>query len=99
MAKRYVLLIADADLSEKEKKDLGSVLERRHGKVKLISVDGNPRALIVKTDNRVAPILRAPENTLTIGGKTLKTVLTSGAVVNLKRRASEAHPNGEVHER
>ncbi|MDE1853112.1 MAG: hypothetical protein KGI38_05100 [Thaumarchaeota archaeon] len=99
MAKRYVLLVADADLSENEKQDLAAVLERRHGKVKLISVDGNPRAVIVKTNNQVAPVLRDPENTLIIGGKTLKTVLTSGAVVNLKRRASEAHSNGEVHER
>ena len=93
-----MLLVADADLSEAERKDLAAVLERRHGKVKLIAVEGNPRAVIVKTTNEVAPLLRDPESALTVGGKKLASVLTSGAVVNLKRRASEAAANGKVHE-
>lgn len=92
-------MVADADLSEAERKGLSAILEGRHGKVKLIAVEGNPRAVIVKTTNEVAPLLRSPENGLAIGGKKLTSVLTSGAVGNLKRRASEAAANGKVHER
>lgn len=90
--------MADAEISEADKKDLSSILEQRHGKVKLISVDSNPKAVIVKTTNMAAPLLRNVENTLTVGGKSLTPVLTSGAVGNLKRRASEAALNGKVHE-
>lgn len=98
MAKRYVLLVADADLSEADKKELTTILEARHGKVKLISVRGNSRAVIVKTTSEAAPLLRDPGARLGVGGKGLVSVLTSGAVGNLKRRASEAAADGEVHE-
>jgi hypothetical protein len=91
-----VLLVADADLSAEETKGLAELLQRRHGHVKLIFVDGNARAVIVKTTNAVAPLLRAPEGRLTAGGKALKPVLTSGAVGKLKRRASETARHGQV---
>lgn len=93
-----MLLVADEDISDADRKDLAAILERRHGKVKLILVDENPRAVIVKTTNVVAPLLRGPDNVLTVGGKRLASVLTSGAVGNLKRRAKEAAGNGQVHE-
>jgi hypothetical protein len=99
MAKRYVLLLADAGVSESERKELATVLEERHGRVKLIAVEGNPRAVIVKTNNEVAPLLRDPQRELVVGGKRLVAVLTSGGVGKLKRRASEAANNGKVHER
>ncbi|HUH82710.1 MAG TPA: hypothetical protein VLX33_02385 [Nitrososphaerales archaeon] len=98
MSKRYVLLVADDVISESERKTLRSILERRHQGDKLIEVRGNPRAVIVKTTNEVASSFRGAEGGLTVGGKKLTSVLTSGAVVNLKRRASEARANGQVHE-
>jgi hypothetical protein len=98
MAKRYVLLIADGDLSKDDRKDLRAVVERRYHGSKLIELESNARAVILKTTNLVAPSLRSPEGSLAIGGKRLSPVLTSGAVGNLKRRASEAGANGQVHE-
>jgi len=95
-SKRYVLLVADGELSEAERKDLQAVLEARHGSVKLIFVRGNARAVIVRTTNDVVPLLRDPGRPLKVGGKKLETVLTSGAVGNLKRRASEATGHGQV---
>ncbi len=88
--------MADADLTETDRKDLGEILTRMHGRLKLIEVEGNPRALIVKTTNEVAPRLRDPEHALTVGGKGLATALTSGSVGNLKRRASRTAAHGEV---
>lgn len=98
MAKRYVLFVADAVISEADRRQLEEILEERHGKVKLISVEGNPRAVIVKTTNEVAPLLRDPEGMLSIAGKSLRPILTSGAVANLKRRGSEPAANGKIHE-
>ena len=89
-------MAADADISEKEIRDFGTYLEKRYGKVKLISVEGNARALIVKTTNEVAPLLRSPERPLRAGGKALVAVLTSGGVGKLKRTASTANAHGEV---
>jgi hypothetical protein len=101
VAKRYVLLMADKDLTESESKYLGEVLERRHGKLRVIQVQGVPRAVIVKTTQIVAPLLREQSGSLTIGGKRLRTVLTSGAIGNLKRRAKvgESTEDGEVLQR
>jgi hypothetical protein len=96
MSKRYVLFQADSDLSEEDVRAFTDVMDRRHKPVKVISVKGNPRALIVKTTNAVAPKLRGDSESIAIGGKKLVTVLTSGAIVNLKKRASGAKANGKV---
>jgi hypothetical protein len=98
MSKRYVLLVADAAISESDRKVLRSVIERRHPGDKLIEVQGNPRAVIVRTTNDVAPSFRTEDGAPFIGGRKLTAVLTSGAVGNLKRRAAEAATNGQVHE-
>ncbi|MDG7008205.1 MAG: hypothetical protein JRN06_08165 [Nitrososphaerota archaeon] len=98
MPKRYVLLVADAAITQPERKALQSVIERRHPGDRVIEVQGNPRAVIVKTTNEVAPSFRTTEGAPTVGGKRLTAVLTSGAVGNLKRRAAEAATNGQVHE-
>jgi hypothetical protein len=71
-------------------------MDRRHQPTKVISVKGSPRTLIVKTTNEVAPKLRGDSESIVIGGKRLVTVLTSGAIVNLKKRASRAGANGKV---
>jgi hypothetical protein len=98
MSKRYVLLVADSDVSESERKELAAILEARHGRVKLVAIEGNPRAVIVKTTEDIARLIRNPGEGLTVRGKRLVSVLTSGAVGKLKRRASEAPTNGQVHE-
>ena len=97
-SKRYVLLVAGEDLTAEEVKELGSVVERRHPGAKVIQVEGNSRAIIIRTTNEVAPVLRTGEGALKVGGKELTPVLTSGAVGNLKRRASRAGDDGQVHE-
>jgi len=48
----------------------------------------------MKTTNVVAPFLR--EGLLKVRGKTLTTVLTSGAIGNLKRRARGPADHGKV---
>ncbi|MDE1857660.1 MAG: hypothetical protein KGI26_01145 [Thaumarchaeota archaeon] len=95
--KRYVLFIGDSSCSGSER-DLEEYFSLRYGPVKLISVDGNPRALIVRTTGPVAEQLKGRRDGFTVGGARLVPVLTSGAVGNLKRRAREEGSNGQVHE-
>ncbi len=80
--------MADSELSDDDLKRLSQVLEQRHGKVTVIAVKANPRAVIVKTTNVVAPVLREASGEMMLGGKRLVTVLTSGSIGKLKRRAS-----------
>jgi hypothetical protein len=98
MSKRYVLLVADGELSDGDRRDLSVMLERRHGKVTIIPVVKNPRAVIVKTTNAVAPLLRETSGELHLGGKRLVTILTSGSIGKLKNRASGSRTtkDGEV---
>lgn len=96
MAKRYVLLMAEGELSSEEMKGIGEILEGRYGKVKMIPLKENSKAVVVKTDNEIATMMKEPEWSLIIGGKRVKPELTSGAIVNLKRRASVAAANGQV---
>ena len=98
MSKRYVLLVADGDLSEGDRRDLSLMLEGRHWKVTVIPVEKNPRAVIVKTTNSVAPLLREMSGELHLGGKGLVTVLTSGSIGKLKSRAfdGETTRDGKV---
>ena len=98
MSKRYVLLVADGAISDPERKALRSLVEGRHPGDRLIEVPGNPRAVIVKTTNDVAPSFRTAEGAPSVGGKKLTAVLTSGAVGNLKRRAAGVATDGQVHE-
>ncbi len=98
MSKRYVLLMADGEVTEEDRKTLDRILEGRYGKVKVIPVASNPRAVIVKTTNSVAPLLRDSGGQITLGGKPLTTLLTSGSIGKLKKRAAEsrATENGKV---
>jgi hypothetical protein len=89
--------MADGALSEAE---LGAKsLWGEFGDLKVILVDGNPRAVIVKTTFEVARRMREAGGVSVPGGRRLVPVLTSGAVGNLKRRAREAVTDGQVHER
>jgi hypothetical protein len=100
MSKRYVLLVADGELSDGDRRALSTILEGRYGKVTVIAVDQSPRAVIVKTTNTVAPLLRESSSGLLVGEKRLVTVLTSGSIGKLKSRAprSEMTRDGEVPE-
>jgi len=94
MSKRYVLYISDSDLSKEDFDSIAELAKKRYAGAKVIPVEHNPRAVILKTTNVVAPLLR--EGPLKIRGKTLKTVLTSGAIGNLKRRATGPADHGKV---
>ena len=87
--KRYVLFVADGEPTAADWKEFARILEERHGKLKPIAVEGAPRAMVIRTDNVVAPQLRA-EDGLTAGGKRVRSVLTSGSIGKLKRRAHES---------
>ena len=101
MSKRYVLLMAEANLTGEDTKKLMKMLGSRYGKVKLIPVDENPKAVVVKTTNAGAPLFRESISEIMLNGKKLQTVLTSGSIGRLKRRAGESRTtaSGEVSKR
>jgi hypothetical protein len=86
--KRYVLLLSEDELTDADRKGLATALEAKYGRVKVIPVEGNPRAVIVKTTNTAAPLLREAGAEPAGGGPPLRTVLTSGSIGKLKSRAS-----------
>lgn len=92
MSKRYVLFLADRDMGEEEFRELASSLEERRWDSKLIEVRGAPRAVIVRTTAEYAALMREEGGMPSVRGRRLTPVMTSGAVGNLKRRASEAGP-------
>lgn len=101
MARRYVLYLADAELGEPEVQELTRILEGRHGKLKVILVRGNGRALIVRTTPQVAAELRDRSGRIRLGENEVSTVLSSGVIGKLKRRAtaSGTTEDGKVPER
>ena len=96
MSKRYVLLVSDAELSDEDRSDLFSILEDRYRKVSVIAVERNPRAVIVKTTNSVAPLLWKTSSELRLGKKRLTAVLTSGSIGKLKSIASGSETTRDV---
>ena len=87
LAKRYILYQAGRGLSENEAKEVERILRQRHGELKLIRIKGARQALILKTTNRVVADIRHEGGRLEVGGVELVSVLTSGAIGKLKRRA------------
>lgn len=97
--KRYVLLSGDAPLDEEDLAKLVRHVENAHGPVKAIPVKGAPASLIVKTDHRAAAAMRESCAEVKLGPKTVRTVLTSGSIGKLKRRALESvTSDGQVPE-
>ena len=96
MSKRYVLFLAKSDLSEDDVRQFSKVVRGWHPDAKVIRVKGNPRAVVVKTTNEFAPRLRDTRPVVGAAEVQLTTVLTSGAIGNLKKRASEPAANGKV---
>lgn len=91
--------MAEDALSASEVKGLESILEKRLGKLKIITVESSSRALIVRTDEPNARALRTWGGITVSGGKRLEPILTSGAIGKLKKRVGEATINGKIHER
>ena len=81
--------MAEEDFSEADLKRVERILHRRHGELKLIRVQGAQKALIVKTTSGDAPEIRLRSGRLGIGRARMTTVLTSGAIGKLKKRALE----------
>ncbi len=96
MAKRYVLFMSSEDLSQEDVDSFAEAAGRCAGPVKVIQVKGNRRALIVKTTNVGASLLRERGPGPKAGAKGLVSVLTSGAIGNLKKRATGTPANGKV---
>ncbi len=89
-SKRYVLLEADGDVSPEEWTALSRLVEARLGKAKVIQVEGNGRAVVVKTDSEGAARLREEGALLSARGRKVMSVLTSGSIGKLKRLAEES---------
>jgi len=98
LAKRYVLYLADSEMDDHEVEEFGRILEKRHGRLKVIAVRGNGRAVIIKTTVEVATELREESGKISLGEKQVEAVLTSGVIGKLKRKAAESAMtrNGEV---
>jgi len=96
--KRYLLLAWDGEMSPEGRRKLARLIEQRHSKAKLITIDGCEGNLIVKTDVEGAMSMRESFADMVIGDKRVVSVLTSGCIGNLKRRArgSAASELGKV---
>jgi hypothetical protein len=96
--KRYLLLSAEGGLSSEDEKRLTRLLEERYERFSLIRVRGHQDHMIVKTDGRSAEQMRELFDDVEIEGKRVRSVLTSGCIGKLKRRAgeSQASVNAEV---
>ena len=77
-------------MDDHEFEEFGRILEKRHGRLKLIAVRGNSRAVIVRTTMEVATALREQSGTISLGEKRVEAVLTSGVIGKLKRKAAES---------
>lgn len=93
------MYLADVGLNEGDVEELTRILEGRHGKLNVIEVRGNDHAVIVRTNGLVASEIRDKSASIVIAGKHLTTVLTSGGIGKLKRRAAETSANAEVPQR
>ena len=83
------MYLAEQEITEANLKGLERVLHQRHGEVKLIRVHRSQNALIVKTTSDEAPDIRRKSGKLRIGRIHLESVLSSGAIGKLKKRALE----------
>lgn len=94
--KRYVLIQAERTLPPEELSTLTRMLEQRHGNLGFTLVDGRRTSIIVKTDRAVAEGIRESLADATFGGTRVRTVLTSGSIGKLKRRATGSSATEDV---
>lgn len=88
--KRYILLAADGNISADDRKKVARYLEHRHGKVTVIPIEEIENKLIVKTSAVEAVAMRDTVAAMEVGGMKVVSVLTSGCIGKLKRRAAES---------
>lgn len=94
--KRYVLIQADGKLPPAELEALAKMLEQRHGATKLTMIEGAVTSLIAKTDVAGAHGIRDSLGDATFGKTRVKSVLTSGSIGKLKRRAQGSSAREDV---
>jgi hypothetical protein len=94
--KRYVLIQAEGRLPNNELSKLTRMLEQRHGSLGFTLIDSPRTSLIVKTDRAVADDIRRSFENATFGGTRVKTIMTSGNIGKLKRRAQESSATENV---
>ena len=82
--------MATEELTEMDTEEFKGILEQRHGKLKVIPVKGNARAVIVRTTGPAASEIRESSGNVSLRGKEITAVLTSAAIGKLKRRASQS---------
>jgi hypothetical protein len=87
--KRYLLISTDDDVTPRDWEDLGKTLEDTFGKIRLIPIEGDERLHVVKTDDRVASMIRRNPGGIKVGKSSLRTLLTSGSLGKLKKLAKE----------
>ncbi|HUI85933.1 MAG TPA: hypothetical protein VLY21_02110 [Nitrososphaerales archaeon] len=99
--KRYVLIGVTGEWDGERLAKLGRLLEQRHGRIKLIPVDGRRDRLIVKTTPAVAGEIRDSLGDIEIQGSKVVSLRTSGCIGNLKKLARDgaASALAKVHER
>ena len=94
--KRYVLIQAEGRLSPEDLSTLTRMLEQRHGSMGMTLVESQSTSLIVKTDRVAAEAIRESLASASFGGTRVRTVLTSGNIGKLKRRAQGSSPKDDV---
>jgi hypothetical protein len=88
--KRYVLLATNRNLLPEDCKNLGRLLEQRHGRITVIPVEAIANRLIIKTNAVEASAMRHTVASMEVHGVNVVSLLTSGCIGKLKRRAAES---------
>jgi len=92
--KRYVLFEAEEPLSEAGWETVKKFLGQRFASAKPIPLKGDLSRLIVRTDNLGAAGMRDAFETFVVSGVRVRSVLTSGNIGKLKRRAARSESDG-----
>ena len=100
MAKRYVLLKSDSELDEDDLGDLAEALRTLDPRGKVIPIKGSGMWVVLKTNVPSATRIRQGGLGLRAGEHDLISILTSGAIGKLKKRAQDGGPTavGKVPE-
>jgi len=94
--KRYVLIQAEGRLPQGDLHTLTRMLEERHGNVGMTLVDTSRTSLIVKTDPAGAKGIRESLAEARFGRMKVTTILTSGNIGKLKKRAQGSSAREDV---
>jgi hypothetical protein len=84
-----MLISAEGRLTEEDRKTLAQNARKMELKIVLIPVVGRDDFVILKTNVMDARVIRESILDLAPGGKKLSTVITSGCIGKLKKRATQ----------